>query len=151
MFLDEKAVVVAQLVSLPSLSILHSLCRSLADAGETRSRRVSSSPSWSSVSLIRASGRPVYPANAHGRLLRGSRPRVHTSPSSRYLRCTRCIGASGTGRTTFVNTLCESEVLPHKVCDSPETAHVEEGIRIKPVNVGTFALHAPQPQRSERV
>ena len=47
-------------------------------------------------------------------------------------------GESGTGRTTFVNTLCESEVLAHKVCDSPETAHVEEGIRIKPVNVGAF-------------
>ena len=45
-------------------------------------------------------------------------------------------GASGTGRTTFVNTLCESEVLSHKGSDSPETAHVEEGIRIKPVNVG---------------
>ncbi|KAI0762821.1 GTP binding protein [Fomes fomentarius] len=45
------------------------------------------------------------------------------------------VGASGTGRTTFVNTLCESEVLPHKVCDSPETAHVEEGIKIKPVNI----------------
>jgi len=48
------------------------------------------------------------------------------------------LGASGTGRTTFVNTLCESEVLSHKVCDTPETAHVEEGIRIKPVNVGTL-------------
>jgi cell division control protein 11 len=46
------------------------------------------------------------------------------------------LGASGTGRTTFVNTLCESEVLSHKISDSPETAHVEEGIRIKPVNVG---------------
>jgi cell division control protein 11 len=45
------------------------------------------------------------------------------------------VGASGTGRTTFVNTLCESEVLSHKVSDSPETAHVEEGIRIKPANV----------------
>jgi cell division control protein 11 len=45
-------------------------------------------------------------------------------------------GASGTGRTTFVNTLCESEVLQHKVSDNPETAHVEEGIRIKPANVG---------------
>jgi len=45
------------------------------------------------------------------------------------------VGASGTGRTTFVNTLCESEVLSHKVCDSPETAHLEEGIKIKPVNV----------------
>lgn len=46
------------------------------------------------------------------------------------------VGASGTGRTTFVNTLCESEVLAHKISDEPETAHVEEGIRIKPVNVG---------------
>ncbi|TFK76900.1 GTP binding protein [Pluteus cervinus] len=45
------------------------------------------------------------------------------------------VGASGTGRTTFVNTLCESEVLAHKVSDDPSTAHVEEGIRIKPVNV----------------
>lgn len=52
------------------------------------------------------------------------------------------LGASGTGRTTFVNTLCESEVLGHKVSDSPETAHVEEGIRIKPVNVGPLqSLH----------
>ena len=47
-----------------------------------------------------------------------------------------CVGASGTGRTTFVNTLCESEVLQHKVCDSPEATHLEEGIKIKPVNVG---------------
>ncbi|KAF8898516.1 septin [Infundibulicybe gibba] len=45
------------------------------------------------------------------------------------------VGASGTGRTTFVNTLCESEVLAHKIHDDPETAHVEEGIRIKPANV----------------
>lgn len=49
-------------------------------------------------------------------------------------------GASGTGRTTFVNTLCESEVLPHKISDNPDTAHVEEGIRIKPVNVGTSGV-----------
>jgi len=48
------------------------------------------------------------------------------------------LGASGTGRTTFVNTLCESEVLSHKISDSPETAHVEEGIRIKPANVGAL-------------
>ena len=37
-----------------------------------------------------------------------------------------------------MNTLCESEVLAHKVSDSPETAHVEEGIRIKPANVGMY-------------
>lgn len=43
-----------------------------------------------------------------------------------------------------MNTLCESEVLPHKVSDSPDSAHVEEGIRIKPVNVGTCtALRLP--------
>jgi hypothetical protein len=51
-------------------------------------------------------------------------------------------GASGTGRTTFVNTLCESEVLAHKISDTPETAHVEEGIRIKPANVGALMLSA---------
>lgn len=51
------------------------------------------------------------------------------------------LGASGTGRTTFVNTLCESEVLAHKVSDNPENAHVEEGIRIKPVNVGEQQGH----------
>ncbi|CAE6463499.1 unnamed protein product [Rhizoctonia solani] len=45
------------------------------------------------------------------------------------------VGASGTGRTTFVNTLCESEVLAHKISDNAESAHIEEGIRIKPVNV----------------
>lgn len=40
-----------------------------------------------------------------------------------------------------MNTLCESEVLAHKVSDMPESAHIEEGIRIKPVNVGQ--LHQP--------
>ncbi|RIB13290.1 Septin-domain-containing protein [Gigaspora rosea] len=44
-------------------------------------------------------------------------------------------GVSGTGRSTFVNTLCGSEVLAKKLCDNPESAHVEEGIRIKPVTV----------------
>jgi len=45
------------------------------------------------------------------------------------------VGASGTGRTTFVNTLCESDVLQHKVIESPEEAHIEAGIKIKPANV----------------
>ncbi|KAI0004085.1 septin [Russula compacta] len=48
------------------------------------------------------------------------------------------LGASGTGRTTFVNTLCESEVLSHKVCDSPRLRMLslclleldEDGVRI---------------------
>ncbi|QRV76714.1 Septin [Ceratobasidium sp. AG-Ba] len=45
------------------------------------------------------------------------------------------VGASGSGRTTFVNTLCESEVLPPKISDNAETAHIEEGIKIKPINL----------------
>ncbi|KAJ7594452.1 GTP binding protein [Mycena floridula] len=45
------------------------------------------------------------------------------------------VGASGTGRTTFVNTLCESGVLEHKICDTPDEAHAEVGVRIKPVTV----------------
>ncbi|KAL1918532.1 uncharacterized protein VTP21DRAFT_3192 [Calcarisporiella thermophila] len=45
------------------------------------------------------------------------------------------VGASGLGRTTFVNTLVESEVLQHRENDNPEHAHQEEGIRIKPVTV----------------
>jgi septin family protein len=46
------------------------------------------------------------------------------------------LGASGTGRTTFVNTLCDDHVLSKKVSDDPEDAHNEEGINIKPVSVG---------------
>lgn len=59
-----------------------------------------------------------------------------------------CTGGSGTGRTTFVNTLCESEVLTHKDSDSPETAHVEQGIKIKPVNVGTYSAGSPHRSHS---
>ena len=42
------------------------------------------------------------------------------------------------GRTTFVNTLCGQDVLNHKDSDDPANAHVEEGVRIKPVTVGTI-------------
>jgi cell division control protein 11 len=46
------------------------------------------------------------------------------------------VGSSGTGKTTFVNTLCAKPVLEHKEADDPEHAHVEHGVRIKPVTVG---------------
>jgi cell division control protein 11 len=46
------------------------------------------------------------------------------------------VGSSGTGKTTFVNTLCGKPVLEHKEADDPEHAHVEHGVRIKPVTVG---------------
>lgn len=47
-------------------------------------------------------------------------------------------GASGTGRTTFVNTLCGKRVLGQKEADDAANAHLEEGVRIKPVTVGTY-------------
>ncbi|EJT70993.1 cell division control protein 11 [Gaeumannomyces tritici R3-111a-1] len=49
--------------------------------------------------------------------------------------CLMVCGASGTGRTTFVNTLCGKTVLSHKESDDPNTAHIEEGVKIKPITV----------------
>ena len=40
------------------------------------------------------------------------------------------------GRTTFVNTLCGKQVLEGKDADDAANAHIEEGVRIKPVTVG---------------
>ena len=52
------------------------------------------------------------------------------------------------GRTTFVNTLCGKTVLSHKDSDDPSSTHVEEGVRIKPVTVGTQA-HNAEPAGTE--
>lgn len=49
--------------------------------------------------------------------------------------CLMVCGASGTGRTTFVNTLCGKTVLDHKDSDDAPSAHVEEGVKIKDVTV----------------
>nr|EAQ71483.1 hypothetical protein MGCH7_ch7g890 [Pyricularia oryzae 70-15] len=49
--------------------------------------------------------------------------------------CLMVCGASGTGRTTFVNTLCGKTVLDHKDSDDPSSAHVEEGVKIKDITV----------------
>ena len=40
------------------------------------------------------------------------------------------------GRTTFVNTLCGKRVLHAKDADDAANAHLEEGVRIKPITVG---------------
>jgi cell division control protein 11 len=45
------------------------------------------------------------------------------------------------GRTTFVNTLCGKKVLHHKDSDDPTTAHIEEGVKIKPITVGRADNH----------
>ncbi|KAL8645550.1 MAG: hypothetical protein Q9210_006644, partial [Variospora velana] len=49
--------------------------------------------------------------------------------------CLMVCGASGTGRTTFVNTLCGRRVLQGKDSDDPSSAHLEQGVRIKPITV----------------
>uniref|UniRef100_L2G729 Septin n=1 Tax=Colletotrichum fructicola (strain Nara gc5) TaxID=1213859 RepID=L2G729_COLFN len=49
--------------------------------------------------------------------------------------CLMVCGASGTGRTTFVNTLCGKSVLGHKESDDPNSASVEDGVKIKPITV----------------
>jgi len=43
------------------------------------------------------------------------------------------------GRTTFVNTLCGKKVLQGKDADDATNAHLEEGVRIKPITVGAFS------------
>lgn len=43
-----------------------------------------------------------------------------------------------TGRTTFVNTLCGKKILAGKDDDDAANAHIEEGVRIKPITVGTL-------------
>ena len=40
------------------------------------------------------------------------------------------------GRTTFVNTLCGKKVLGGKDADDADNAHLEEGVKIKPITVG---------------
>ncbi|KAL1866511.1 Cell division control protein 11 [Diaporthe australafricana] len=49
--------------------------------------------------------------------------------------CLMVCGASGTGRTTFVNTLCGKSVIGHKDSDDPNGASVEDGVKIKPMTV----------------
>ncbi|KAH6974902.1 Septin-domain-containing protein [Ilyonectria destructans] len=44
-------------------------------------------------------------------------------------------GASGTGRTTFVNMLCGNSVLAHKESDHESGAHAEQGVKINPITV----------------
>lgn len=50
--------------------------------------------------------------------------------------CLMVVGNGGTGRTTFVNTLCGKKVLQGKDADDASNAHLEEGVKIKPITVG---------------
>lgn len=62
--------------------------------------------------------------------------------------CLMVCGASGTGRTTFVNTLCGQQVLTHKESDDPSAAHLEEGVKIKPITVGMSPHRYYPPSQS---
>ncbi len=47
------------------------------------------------------------------------------------------VGASGSGRKTFVNTLCNRTVVEESEHDDDYTnAHVEHPVQLKPVTVG---------------
>lgn len=66
-----------------------------------------------------------------------------TYPRSRVCICLRAsvlvqimADAHNVGKTTFVNTLCEQNVIEHKDSDNAQTAHVELGLQIQPVNLG---------------
>jgi cell division control protein 11 len=61
--------------------------------------------------------------------------------------CLMVCGASGTGRTTFVNTLCGKKVLEHKESDDPTVAHVEEGVKIQPITVGMSSQRIVLPMQ----
>jgi len=45
------------------------------------------------------------------------------------------IGASGLGKSTFINTLCESAVFDKKDYSNPEQAAVEKTVEITPITV----------------
>lgn len=53
-----------------------------------------------------------------------------------------------TGRTTFVNTLCGKKVLESKDADDAASAHIEEGVRIKPVTVGKLPSVLRYPEET---
>ena len=88
------------------------------------SRRVWASASWFVVLLVPVRGispLAIYPPNPNG----ASPPHL--------------------GRTTFVNTLCGKHVLSHKDADDAANAHIEEGVKIKPVTVGMESLELFAP------
>ncbi|KAK9455690.1 Septin-domain-containing protein [Dipodascopsis uninucleata] len=52
--------------------------------------------------------------------------------------CLMVAGCSGSGRTTFVNTLCGKQVLTSSAedyYDDPKNAHLDKGISLRPINV----------------
>lgn len=55
-----------------------------------------------------------------------------------------CVLKAHTGKTTFVNTLCDTNVIEHRDDDNAQVAHVEQGLQIQPVNLGMFCALTPR-------
>lgn len=49
------------------------------------------------------------------------------------------LGPSGSGKTTFINTLCETSVIPPKDYSSPDLAAAERTVSITAHTVGAFS------------
>lgn len=86
------------------------------------SRRAFSSVSWFAA--------PVAPVSIFVKRT------LHHRPHHTHERTLSTDSAGLPGRTTFVNTLCGKKVLYPKDADDAANAHLEEGVRIKPVTVG---------------
>jgi septin family protein len=44
------------------------------------------------------------------------------------------------GKTTFINTLCGSKVIPRRSFEDPSLCSVEKTLQITPYSVGLYAL-----------
>jgi septin family protein len=52
------------------------------------------------------------------------------------------LGASGTGKTTFLNTLCEHAVLPPRTVPTPSEAAIDKQVVISPTTIGNNMYYA---------
>eukprot|EP00842_Homolaphlyctis_polyrhiza_P001428 jgi/Hompol1/2286/HPOL_002141-RA len=48
-------------------------------------------------------------------------------------------GPAGSGKTSFINTLCENPVFPQRTIPDAEKAAQEKTVAINPVTIGTAA------------
>lgn len=50
-------------------------------------------------------------------------------------------GSTGTGKSTFINTLCDSKVFSSRIIEDPEQASIEKTISIEPKTVGDCSVN----------
>lgn len=102
---------------------------------------MASSPFFTSPTpdSLSPSGTPLSRTNMSSNNIPGPKLRRKKNVKKGIQFCLMVCGASGTGRTTFVNTLCQKAVLPHLDSDAPpyldSESTGEPSVRIKPVTV----------------